>query len=76
MAPELDALASRIAALEAQPLPAKAALRAVSKSADDIEADRGSSIDDAVRKLAALAPAERALALTRLSLAHPIGPRL
>jgi hypothetical protein len=76
LAPELDALSLRIATLEAQPLPARAALRAVSKSADGIEAERVSSIDEAVRRLSALAPTERALALTKLSLAHPIAPRL
>ncbi len=76
MAPDLAALASRIAALEAQPQPARAALRAVSKSADGAGADGGSSVDDAIRRLSTLPPAERALALTKLSLANPISPRL
>ena len=76
MAPDLAALASRIAALEAQPQPARAALRAVSKSADGAGADGGSSVDDAIRRLSTLPPAERALALTKLSLADPISPRL
>jgi len=75
MAPDVVALASRIAALEAQPQPARAALRAVSKSADGAGAD-GSSVDDAIRRLSALPPADRALALTKLSLANPISPRL
>jgi hypothetical protein len=75
MAPDLVALTSRIAVLEAQPQPARAALRAVSKSADGAGAD-GSSIDDAIRRLSTLPPADRALALTKLSLANPISPRL
>ncbi len=76
MAPDLAALASRIATLEAQPQPAMAALRAISKSADGADANGGSSVDDAIRRLSALPPAERALALTKLSLAQPITPRL
>ena len=60
----------RVAALEAQPLPAKAALRAISKSADGEAKAFGA--DEAVRRLAALAPEERALALTKLSLANPL----
>ncbi len=69
VSPALAGLTKRIAALEAQPMPAKAALRALSKSADG----GGDTLnaDDAVRSLAALSPEERALALTKLSLAHP-----
>ena len=48
---------------------AKAALRAISKSADG-EAN-ALSADEAVSRLAALAPEARALALTKLSLANP-----
>jgi hypothetical protein len=33
------------------------------------------AIDEAIRRLAALPPQERALALTKLSLANPIPPR-
>jgi hypothetical protein len=67
--PALEQLVKRVAALEAQPLPAKAALRAVAKSADG-EAD-GSGAGEAIRRLAALSPEARALALTKLSLANP-----
>ncbi len=61
VSPALVDLAKRVAVLEAQPLPAKAALRAVAKSADD-----------AVRRLAAMPPEARALALTKLSLTNPL----
>ena len=70
MSPALAELSKRVAALEAQPRPAKAALRAVAKSADG-SADPFVSADDAVKRLASLPPQERALALTKLSLANP-----
>jgi hypothetical protein len=63
-------LGKRVAALEAQPLPAKAALRSVEKSADGLSEALGA--DEAVRRLAALPPEARALALTKLSLANPL----
>ena len=66
----LAELAKRVAALEAQPLPAKAAVRAVAKNADgEVEAV---GVDAAVRRLAALPAEARALALTKLSLANPL----
>jgi hypothetical protein len=74
LTPGLAALSSRIAALEAQPLPAKAALRAVSKSADGLS-EGAAPVDEAIRRLSALPPAERVLALTKLSLANPIAGR-
>ena len=68
--PAIADLAKRLAALEAQPLPARAALRAVAKSADgETEAF---SAEEAVRRLAALPAEARALALTKLSLANPL----
>ena len=70
VSPALADLAKRVAALEAQPLPARAALRAVAKSADG-EAEAFGA-DDAIRRLAALPPEARALALTKLSLANPL----
>jgi hypothetical protein len=69
--PALDDLRKRIAALEAQPLPAKAALRAIAKTADGADGALVSA-DDAVRRLASLPDQERALALTKLSLANPV----
>jgi hypothetical protein len=72
-APALADLQKRIAALEAQPLPAKAVLRSIAKAADGT--DEGLvSADDAVRRLASLPAHERALALTKLSLANPAPP--
>jgi len=75
MAPGLAALAARLEALEAQPLPARAALRAVAKSADGAGAEAPAPVEDAIRRLAALPAAERAHALTRISLANPVPPR-
>jgi hypothetical protein len=70
--PTLTDMKKRIAALEAQPLPAKGALRSAAKSADGAS-EISVSADDAVRRLASLPAHERALALTKLSLANP-GP--
>ncbi|MGH6796756.1 MAG: hypothetical protein ACREDI_00015 [Roseiarcus sp.] len=74
LTPALTDMKKRIAALEAQPLPAKAALRSVTKTADGAD-DALVSADDAVRRLASLPAHERALALTKLSLANPVAPR-
>jgi hypothetical protein len=72
LTPALTDLKKRVAALEAQPLSAKAALRSVTKTADGADGALVSA-DDAVRHLASLPAHERALALTKLSLANP-GP--
>jgi hypothetical protein len=74
LTPALTAMTKRIAALEAQPLPAKAALRSIAKSADAAD-EALVSADDAVQRLASLPPHERAIALTKLSLANPAPPR-
>jgi hypothetical protein len=74
LTPALTAMTKRIAALEAQPLPAKAALRSIAKSADGAD-EALVSADDAVRRLASLPAHERAIALTKLSLANPAPPR-
>ena len=74
LSPTIADLAKRLAALEAQPLPAKAALRAVPRTAESLN-EPSSGVDDAIKRLAGLAPQERALALTKLSLANPITPR-
>jgi hypothetical protein len=73
LAPTLADMKKRVAALEAQPLPAKAALRSITK-ADDTADETLVSADDAVRRLASLPAHERALALTKLSLANPVPP--
>jgi hypothetical protein len=70
VSPTVADLMKRVAALEAQPLPAKAALRAVAKSADGEGEPLGA--DEAIRRLAALPPEARALALTKLSLTSPL----
>ncbi|HEY1944106.1 MAG TPA: hypothetical protein VGH40_18490 [Roseiarcus sp.] len=75
LSPAVADLTGRIAALEAQPLPARAALRPVAKSADVGRDTASDPVDDAIRRLADLPPHERALALTKLSLANPIAPR-
>jgi hypothetical protein len=75
LSPALADLGKRIAALENQPLPARAALRAVSKTSDGAD-DALISADDAVRRLASLSDQERALALTKLSLARPTPQRI
>jgi hypothetical protein len=72
--PVLADMKKRISALEAQPLPAKAALRSVAKTADGAN-EALVSADEAVRRLASLPAHERALALTKLSLANPAPPR-
>jgi len=70
VSPALADLAKRVAALEAQPLPPKAAVRAVMKSADGEAEALGA--EEAIRRLAALPAEARALALTKLSLANPL----
>ena len=70
VSPALAELTDRVARLEAQPMPARAALRAVAKSADGAAEPFGA--DEAIRRLAALPAPERALALTKLSLANPV----
>jgi len=74
LTPTLADMKKRVAALEAQPLPAKAALRALTKTADGGD-ETLVSADDAVKRLASLPAHERALALTKLSLANPAPPR-
>jgi hypothetical protein len=72
--PSIDALAKRVAALEAQPAPARAALRSLNKSAD-WHGDSPIDADAAIKHLAGLPAQERALALTKISLANPLPPR-
>jgi hypothetical protein len=74
LTPTLAEMKKRIAALEAQPLPAKAALRSIAKTADGAD---GISVnaEDAIQRLASLPAHERALALTKISLANPAPPR-
>jgi len=75
LSPAVADLAKRLAALEAQPLPARAALRAVPRNAD-FSGEIGGGVDEAIKRIAGLAPQERALALTKLSLANPVAARV
>lgn len=73
--PQLAALERRIAVMEAQPCPARAALRAVPRAYDiDAEPSMG-GVEGAIKRLAELPAEQRALALTKLSLATPVTPR-
>jgi hypothetical protein len=74
LTPTLADMKKRIAALEAQPLPAKAALRSIAKTADGADGTPVNA-DDAIQRLASLPAHERALALTKISLANPAAPR-
>jgi hypothetical protein len=70
--PGLAALAKRVAVLEAQPLPARAALRAMPRGADHGADEALGGVDAAIKRLADLPERERALALVKLSLANPM----
>jgi hypothetical protein len=74
LTPTFADMKKRIAALEAQPLPAKAALRSIAKTADGADGTPVNA-DDAIQRLASLPPHERALALTKISLTNPAPPR-
>jgi hypothetical protein len=71
-APRLTELGNRLAALEAQPTPPRALLRAPPRESDARGATAASDIDNAIKQLAALPDEQRALALTKVSLANPI----
>ncbi len=71
--PRLGALESRLTKLEAQPQPARAALRRAPREADfGFEASRIDGVEAAIKQLAALPDEQRALALTKVSLANPL----
>jgi hypothetical protein len=72
--PELEALAKRVATLEAQPLPARAALRAVSREVDGLVEPRIGGLEAAIKTLSDLPEKERTLALMKVSLANPMRP--
>jgi hypothetical protein len=65
-------LEKRLAAIEAQPYPAKAALRALPRSADFAAEDSPGGIESAIKRLSSLPDEERALALMKVSLANPV----
>ena len=69
--PQLNELAKRVAELEAQPRPARAALRAVPRELDASNEDRPGGIEAAIKTLSALPDKERTVALMKVSLANP-----
>jgi hypothetical protein len=73
--PEIAALNKRIATLEAQPTPARAALRAASREWDGASGPALGGVDAAVKTLADLPQHERTMALMKVSLAHPTQPK-
>jgi hypothetical protein len=73
--PAVAAMQRRIAVIEAQPVPVRAALRALPRSADfSAEAPLG-GVEAAIKRLSDLPERERALALVKVSLANPMTPR-
>jgi hypothetical protein len=70
--PELEALAKRVATLEAQPLPPRAALRALPREWDGTAEPRIGGLDAAIKTLSDLPEKERTMALMKISLANPV----
>jgi hypothetical protein len=73
--PVVAALEKRLAAIETQPQPARAALRALSRNADFGVDESVGGLESAIKRLADLPERERALALVKVSLANPMMPR-
>jgi hypothetical protein len=69
--PQLDELTKRVAALEAQPQPARAALRAASREWDGAAEPRIGGVEAALKTLSELSEKERTMALMKLTLANP-----
>ena len=72
LTPRLAALDKRLAALEAQPAPPRALLRAPPRETEARSSTGINDIDNAIKQLATLPDEQRALALTKISLANPI----
>ena len=75
LAPQLDALDKRVATLEAQPQPARAALRAPPREWDAGAAPPVGGVEAAIKTLSELPEQERTMALMKVSLANPTAPR-
>lgn len=71
----IAALEKRLATIEAQPAPARAAPRAVPRSLDMGADETPGGLDAAIKQLANLPERERALALMKVSLANPVERR-
>ena len=72
--PEIATLTKRVAVLEAQPQPARAALRAASREWDGAATPLVGGIDAAIKTLCDLPEKERTMALMKLSLSNPVTP--
>lgn len=71
--PRVEMFEQRLAMLEAQPATARIALRSSPREADfGFETSRVDGVEAAIKHLAALPDEQRALALTKISLANPI----
>jgi hypothetical protein len=66
------ALEKRLATLESQPAPARAIVRASPKETDGSHDGAIGSVEAAIKRLSTLPDEQRALALTKVSLANPI----
>jgi hypothetical protein len=73
--PVVSALDKRLVAIEMQPRAPSAALRGLSKIADFVGDEPLGGIEAAIKRLADLPERERALALTKVSLANPMTTR-
>ena len=71
-APRLSGFDKRLTALEAQPAAPRALLRAPPRESDARSEAGVDSVETAIKQLAALPDEQRALALTKVSLANPI----
>ena len=72
--PEIATLTKRVAVLEAQPQPARAALRAASREWDGAATPLVGGVDAAIKTLCDLPEKERTMALMKLSLSNPVTP--
>ena len=72
---EIEALAKRVAVVEAQPQPPRAALRAVAREWDGAAPSLVGGVDAAIKALSDLPEKDRTLALMKVSLANPQAPR-
>ncbi len=73
--PELAALTKRVAELEAQPQPPRAALRAASREWEGASEPLVGRVDAAIKTLSDLPEKERTMALMKVSLSNPTEPR-
>jgi hypothetical protein len=75
VSPFVDALEKRLAAIEAQPAPTRAALRSLPRNIDFGGDEPLGGVEAAIKRLSDLPERERALALMKVSLANPVTAR-